>query len=177
MSQGELILTPEQTRRLGRVLGQSFADPGMAPLRKLWDRIVAGRTANRLAAGAPAPTREAFDYLRGRFWRAVRRDKEASDFIESLGLVLDRTPGRETTIPYVQLRSVDRVGITIDHIDELQRGSANVNLSDNLRLSFWRENTYNLRVLNTKDPFINPPNRDRLSRIDDLVTPTQVPDE
>jgi hypothetical protein len=153
--QGTVTQAPEVTagfaqqhvRLLGRLLGRAMSSSQIAWLAAIWNSVANPGEAATLTAGN---SRRLFNNQRARFWRALRQNPQAVQFFTDAGLTFGSNP---TSAPYYQLPNGQRVQITIDHIIERQSDPTRALDPNNLQLSFRRENTVVLRLINLLDPF------------------------
>jgi hypothetical protein len=135
--------TQAQVRAFGRILGKSFNTADIQVLQQLWDG--AARAGDQQLLNA-TNARYLFDLQRNRFWRAVAGDPAARQLFTDAGCQFSGGA------PYYMLNG-RRIVITIDHILERQTAPQFALQASNLRLSFSRENSVVLRLLNQLSPF------------------------
>ena len=131
---------------LGAMLGKPLTHPLIARLATIWN---AAANPGEAATLTSANSRRLFNNHRGRFWRAVRADPIAMQLLAAAGLTFGPGP---TSAPFYTLANGTQIPVTIDHIIERQTNPLLALDPANLRLSFWRENTVLLRLLNELDP-------------------------
>jgi Domain of unknown function (DUF4157) len=133
--------TQAHVKGLKRLLGKRFTKDDIKILGKLWDDA---------AGKGPILTRSNSRYLfnlqRNRFWTRVRANLDARKLFEDAGCQF--TDGA----PFYNLNG-KKIIITIDHIIERQTRPDLALTASNLQLSFFRENTVFLRLLNQLSPF------------------------
>ena len=155
-------LKPRQVLNLASVTNKRWssqsADPLMRRLAQAWESMVENTTKQALTR---ANARSRFNYRRTQFWKRVRDEDQFRDIkqmFETRGFMFPTGPKGRTT-PYFPLgpkgrtlktkttgRSSDRIELSIDHIDELNRRPGRALDADNFRIEFERANT----VLNNK---------------------------
>lgn len=126
-----------------RILGKSFSDTDIKVLSDLWDAAARPGDAGILNAGN---SRYLFDLQRNRFWTRVANDAQAKALFTDAGCQFSGGA------PYYLLNG-RRITVTIDHIIERQTTPQLTLTAANLRLSFSRENSVVLRLINQMDPF------------------------
>ncbi len=135
--------TQAQVAAFRKVLGRSFTSSDINILSQLWDDAARAGDNAILNAGN---SRYLFDLQRNRFWTRVAANPQASALFTDAGCQFSGGA------PYYVLNG-RRIVITIDHIFERQSSPQLALTASNLRLSFSRENSVVLRLLNQLDPF------------------------
>ena len=149
--QGVVSVAPEvaagfthaQVAAFRRILGRSFSDSDIQVLEQLWNGAARLGDAQILTA---QNSRYLFDLQRNRFWSRVAANAQAQQLFTDAGCQFSGGA------PYYMLNG-RRITITIDHIIERQTAPQLALTGSNLRLSFSRENSVVLRLLNQLDPF------------------------
>ena len=129
-----------------RFLSKPFSHQDIRVLQQVWDDAARAGDDAILNAGN---SRGLFDLHRDRFWTRVRNNptaRAARAIFEAAGCRFD------SGAPYYMLNG-RRITMTIDHIIERQTAPHLSLTASNLRISFLRENTVVLRLLNQLDPF------------------------
>jgi hypothetical protein len=135
--------SPAQVAAFRRILGKGFDNSDIKVLSDLWDAAARPNDAAILTANN---SRYLFDLQRNRFWTRVASDPQAKALFTDAGCQFSGGA------PYYLLNG-RRITITIDHIIERQTTPRLALTAANLRLSFSRENSVVLRLLNQLDPF------------------------
>jgi Domain of unknown function (DUF4157) len=135
--------TREHVAAFHRILGKSFSNDEIKVLSDLWDAAVRPGDAASLTANN---SRYLFDLQRNRFWTRVASDPQAKALFTDAGCQFSGGA------PYYLLNG-RRITITIDHIIERQTTPQLALTASNLQLSFSRENSVVLRLLNQLSPF------------------------
>ncbi len=135
--------TPAHVIAFRRILGNAFDADDIKILEQLWDAAARPGDAAILAANN---SRYLFDLQRNRFWLRVASNPQASALFTDAGCQFSGGA------PYYMLNG-RRITITIDHIIERQTAPQLALTASNLQLSFSRENSVVLRLLNQLDPF------------------------
>ncbi|HKP51307.1 MAG TPA: DUF4157 domain-containing protein [Chloroflexia bacterium] len=144
--QGVVPVAPEvaagftlaQVSAFRQLLGRAFDSAGISILGELWNATARPGDAAILTE---ANSRYLFGLHRNRFWSAVRADPQARALFEAAGCQFSGGA------PYYMLNG-RRITITIDHIIERQLDYSLALTAANLQLSFSRENSVVLRLLN-----------------------------
>lgn len=151
VQQGVTAVAPEiaagfaeaEVQAFSRFLAKPFSHQDIRILDQLWDDAArAGDDAILTAANS----RQLFNLHRNRFWRRVRNNPDARAIFKNAGCQFSGGA------PYYMLNG-RRITMTIDHIIERQSAPHLALIAANLRISFSRENTVVLRLLNQLDPF------------------------
>jgi hypothetical protein len=135
--------TSEHVVAFHRILGKSFSKDEIKVLSDLWDTAARPGDAASLTANN---SRYLFDLQRNRFWTRVASDPQAKALFTDAGCQFSGGA------PYYLLNG-RRITITIDHIIERQTVPQLALTASNLQLSFSRENSVVLRLLNQLSPF------------------------
>jgi len=139
--------TRAQVAGFQRLLGKPFTHADTAALARVWD---AAARPGDIALLRKGNSRALFDLHRARFWRAVRADADATKLFTDAGCTF---PSGPTSAPVLNRPDGSRIQMTIDHIEERQTAFTRALDPANLRISFRRENTQVLRLINQLDPF------------------------
>lgn len=134
---------PAHVAAFRRFISKPLTHPDIQILGQLWDDAARAGDAAILNAGNSRPL---FNLHRDRFWARVRNNPAARAIFEDAGCQF------ESGAPYYMLNG-QRIILTIDHIVERQAAPHLALTGSNLRISFWRENTVVLRLLNQLDIF------------------------
>lgn len=135
--------TQAQVRAFSRILAKPFSTSDISVLEQLWEGAARAGDQQILTA---ANSRYLFNLQRNRFWAAVARTPAARALFEDAGCEF------AGGAPYYMLNG-RRIVMTIDHIMERQTMPQLALSAANLRLSFSRENSVVLRLLNQMSPF------------------------
>ncbi|MBL7186544.1 MAG: hypothetical protein ISS70_09470 [Phycisphaerae bacterium] len=138
--------TRQQVIAFKGFIAKPFSHSDIRVLETLWTQ--AARQGDDAILNL-ANSRYLFNLHRNRFWRLVRENSAAKAIFENAGCVF---AGKRSTAPYFTLNG-RRIKMTIDHIIERQTAPHLALTGSNLRISFSRENSVVLRLLNQLDPF------------------------
>jgi hypothetical protein len=135
--------TPAEVTAFKRILGREFDNGDINVLEQLWNASARPADAQIINAGN---SRYLFDLQRNRFWPRVAANPQARALFTDAGCQFSGGA------PYYMLGG-RRVTLTIDHVIERQTAPQLTLAASNLRLSFSRENSVVLRLLNQLSPF------------------------
>ena len=135
--------TQSQITAFKRILGRRFNTDDIKILEQLWNDAARPEDAAILNLGN---SRYLFDLQRNRFWSRVAANSQARALFTDAGCQFSGGA------PYYMLKG-RRIVITIDHFVERQTAPNLALTAANLQLSFSRENSVVLRLLNQLDPF------------------------
>lgn len=135
--------TQSQITAFKRILGRRFNNDDIKILEQLWNDAARTGDAAILNLGN---SRYLFDLQRNRFWSRVAANPQARALFTDAGCQFSGGA------PYYVLNG-RRIVITIDHVVERQTVPNLALTASNLQLSFSRENSVVLRLLNQLDPF------------------------
>jgi len=135
--------TQAHVRAFSRILAKPFNTADINILEQIW--VDAARAGDQQILSV-TNARYLFDLQRNRFWRAVAANPQARALFEDAGCQFSGGA------PYYMLNG-RRIVMTIDHIMERQTMPQLALSAANLRLSFSRENSVVLRLLNQMSPF------------------------
>jgi hypothetical protein len=145
------VVTPEvaagfkqaEIKAFKLLLAKPLSHKDVSILGQLWNQAARAGDSGLLTA---ANSRNLFNLHRNRFWTLVRGNTQAKAIFTNAGCQF--TKGA----PFYMLNG-KKIIISIDHIIERQTAPNLALTASNLRMTFLRENTVMLRLINQLDPF------------------------